>query len=181
MNSIQQLRTGIRYIPAFILFFFMSTLYAQHNAVAPTDGFIVSGIVKNTLKLNIKDLLRLKQDDLGDVAIKNQRGEEKGVAKQIKGVSLKAILDSAEIFADKPKEFSEFYIVLTASDEYTNVYSWNELYNTEVGKHVYVVTEMDGKSIDQMPDRILVLSLADLNSGRRHLKGLAKIEVKKVN
>ena len=80
---------------------------------------------------------------------------------------------------DKPKEYSELVIILIASDGYRNVYSWNELFNTDIGSHVYIVTEMDGKPIDQMPDRILVLSLADLNSGRRHLKGLAKIEVKK--
>jgi len=41
----------------------------------------------------------------------------------------------------KPKEFSGIYIVLTASDGYKNVYSWNELFSTEVGKHIYIMTE----------------------------------------
>ena len=155
-------------------------LYAQHNEVPPTTDFEVTGAVKKSLKISISDLAAFKQDTLGDVIIRNNRGEQKGVAKQLKGIMLKTILDSAAITADKPKEYSEYVIKLIASDGYVNVYSWNELYNTDIGARVYLITEMDGKPIGQVPGRILVMSLADNNPARRHLKGLAKIEVKKV-
>ena len=154
-------------------------LYAQHD-VPPSSEFVVSGAVKKVLKLSIKDLGDMKQDNLGDIVIRNHKGEPKSTAKQLKGVLLKTILERAEITAEKPKEYSEYVILLTATDDYRNVYSWNELFNTDIGNHVYIVTEMDGQSIGQMTDRILVLSLADMNSGSRHLRGLAKIEVKKM-
>jgi len=70
-------------------------------------------------------------------------------------------------------------IVLTASDGYSNAYSWSEIFNTIVGDKVYIITAQNGVDIAAMPERILVMSLADKNSGSRHLKGLQKIEVKK--
>ena len=169
----------MKYLVAFILFITVLPSYAQHD-VPVTSEFEVSGAVKNKVKFSIKDLSAFKQDSVGDVVLRNHRGDQKSVAKQMKGILLKTILDSANIVADKPKEYSEFVIKLIASDGYTNVYSWNELYNTDIGNHVYIITEMDGEHIDKMDSRILALSLSDTNSGRRHLKGLAKIEVKKV-
>jgi len=71
-------------------------------------------------------------------------------------------------------------IVLTASDGYKSVYSWNELFNSDIGNHVYLLTALNGKTLDQLDDRIAVVSLSDIFAGRRHLKGLTKIEVKKV-
>ena len=168
----------MRYLLIFILSLTGLASYAQHD-VPVTSSFEITGTVKREMKFSISDLVHFRQDSLGDIVIKNKRGEDKAVVKQLKGVLLKTFLDSAAITMDKPKEYSELVIILIASDGYRNVYSWNELFNTDIGSHVYIVTEMDGKPIDQMPDRILVLSLADLNSGRRHLKGLAKIEVKK--
>lgn len=154
--------------------------HAQHNKVTPTEGFRITGSVKNELNISIADLLLFKQDSLGDVTIKNKQGKDKEQARSMKGVLLKTVLDSAHIFAEKHKEYSELCISLIASDDYRNVYSWNELFNTEVGEHVYIITEMDGKPITNMPQRVLVMSLSDFNSGKRHLKALTRIEVKKV-
>ena len=168
-------------ISIFICCIATSVAHGQHDAIPPTDEFNITGAVKHTLKFSLKDLLTFHQDSLGDLVIKNKRGEDKSTAKNMKGVLLKTVLDSAHIYAEKPKEFSEYIITLIASDNYKNVYSWNELFNTDIGKHVYIITEMDGKSITEMPDRILVLSLSDFNSGRRHLKGLTTINVKKID
>lgn len=154
-------------------------LHAQHDVPA-TSGFEVMGAVKHRLKLSVNDLLDMHPDQLGDVTVHNHGGDEKSVAHNLKGILLKTILDSAAITAGKPKEYSELVICLVASDGYRNVYSWNELFNTDVGNHVYIITEMDGERIDQMHSRILAMSLADTNTGRRHLKGLARVEVKKV-
>jgi hypothetical protein len=148
--------------------------------VPATAEFEINGAVKHVLKFTVADIKNMKQDDLGDITIRNHKGDAKQTVKQLKGVLLRTVLDSAEIIAGKPREYSEYAILLIASDGFKNLYSWNELYNTEVGNGVYIITKMDGQTIDQMKDHILVLSLKDTNSGRRHLKGLAKIEVKKV-
>ena len=171
----------MRFIAAIVLSLFCSTLLAQrHNNVPPSEEFRIVGAIKKEVTIHISDLVRRPQDNLGDVVVRNHRGEPKDTIHGLKGILLKTLLDSVELKVEKPKEYSEFYICLVASDGYKNVYSWNELFNTEVGNHVYVVTEMDGKSLSEMEQRILVLSLADVNTGRRHLKALSKIEFKKV-
>jgi hypothetical protein len=163
-----------------LLLLVLASANAQENVVPPTSEFTVKGIVKNELTFRISDVGKYKQEELHDVLIRNQKGEQKRVVKSVKGILLKTILESADIQAEKPKDYSEIYIVLTASDGYKNVYSWNELFRTDVGKHIYIVTAEDGETMEQLPGRIQVMSLGDYQSGNRNLRGLAKIEVRKV-
>src|SRR5215469_2065589 len=88
---------------------------AQENVVPPTSEFTVRGMVKNELTFKISDLEKFKQEELHDVVIRNQKGEQKKVAKIVKGIRLTTILERAEIHVDHPKEHSQIYIVLTAS------------------------------------------------------------------
>jgi len=164
-----------------ILCLFISYASFAQKDIKPSAMFTISGMVQKELVFHISDLGKYKQDSLGNVSIKNHQGETKYVAKKINGILLKTFIDSAGIHVDKPKDYSELYIVLTATDGYKNVYSWNELFNSEIGDHIYVLTGEDGKTMDQMESRIEVMSLGDYNSGRRHLKALSRIEVKKAN
>ena len=156
-------------------------VWAQHKVEA-TQQFTIEGLVDKPATINFSAIKKFPQSDLGEVLVRNHRGEEKITAKGVKGVLLRQILDSSvHIATRKPKELSEMYLVLTASDGYKNVYSWNELFNTTVGEHVYIVTETDGKKIEDMDGAILVISTADQHAGTRHFKGLQKIEIKKVD
>lgn len=168
----------MRYLFTFLLSVVSLPSFAQHDAIAPTTEFKITGMVKNELHITMSSLLQYKQDTLNDVVFKSSHGTEKDKPMQLKGVLLKTLLDSAHISAANHKEYGELFITLIASDNYKNMYSWNELFNTEVGNHVYVITEMDGTPMSDMKDRILVMSLSDFNSGRRHLKALSKIEVR---
>ena len=155
------------------------TAFAQRD-IPVTNELKITGDIKAERIFRIADLEKMKPVDLGDVAIKNHKGEDKTPAKQIKGILVKSLLDSVEFVIEKPKELSEYYLVFIASDGYTNVYSWNEIFNTEIGNKLYILTEKDGKHMSDMDGRIQVLSMADFNTGRRYLKGLATIEIKRV-
>lgn len=152
---------------------------AQHT-IEITRQFTVSGAVEQSVTISVADIQQHTATALGEVVVKNHKGEEKKVASAVKGVLLTELLANVKIKVDKPKQYSELVVLLTASDGYKNVYSWNELFNTEVGKHVYVITEMDGKKIDDMPNAIIVVSTGDVNAGARYFKGLQKIEIKRV-
>ena len=150
------------------------------RAIETTRQFTVSGAVEKSITITIADIKQHKAVALGDVVIKNHKGEEKKVAHGVQGVLLTELLADVKIKVDKPKQYSELVVLLTASDGYKNVYSWNELFNTEVGKHVYIITEMDGKTIDNMPDAIIAVSTCDINAGARYFKGLQQIAIKRV-
>jgi len=168
----------MRYLIAFVLPLLCFVSYAQRK-ITPTDEFNITGIVKRELTLNLKSLANFKQDSIPDVVVRNKHSEQKVTVRGMKGILLKTILDSAKILA-RPRDFGEIYIVLTASDGYKNIYSWNELFNNEAGNQVYLITEAEGKTLDEMTERIVVISLSDIALGSRNIKGLAKIEVKKL-
>ena len=103
------------------------------------------------------------------------RKEEK--TKSVKAVLLKNILDSVAFQYDKPRMLNIYYFLFVASDGYKIVFSFNEIYNTETGNNLYIVTEMDGKKIQDMDSRILLLTTKDIKGGARNMKSLSKIVV----
>lgn len=168
-----------RYLALFLLFGVHSYAHDRDSVIATQEFRIESATRETTVTL--ADLSKYKQAKLGDVKILNHRGQQKGIIKDITGVLLKDVVDSSYMNVNKPKDYSEYYILLIASDGYKNVYSWNELYNTDIGNHIYIITGKEGKPAGQMEERILVMSLSDINTGRRHLKNLSRIEIKRAD
>ncbi len=146
-----------------------------------TSEFKVFGLVTKEKIFTESDLLQLKQDSIGTVYIKNHKGDIVINAKDMKGVLLKTILDSTGILSKNYKNYNQFYFVLTAADGYKNIYSWNEIYNNEIGNHVYIITEKNDKNLNQLPEKILVLSANDIYGGGRYLKSLSYIEIKAID
>lgn len=151
---------------------------SAHERLASTS-FTITGLVHRQITFDMQRLSHCQQQLVGNVAIRNHRGEPKYVLSDVNGILLRDLIDSAGIDVKKPKEYSELYIVLTATDGYRNVYSWNELFNSEAGGKVYVVTSAGGRNLADVEGAILVINSADINNGSRHLRALSKIEVRK--
>ncbi len=159
----------------------LSTLTCwSQKEIKPTDGFTVEGRIKQEMRFNISDLDKFPVKKMEDVVITNHLGEKKGVAKDLKGILLKDILDKVEFNVESPKLLSEFFMTLVASDGYKVVYSWNEIFNTATGDNIYLITEKEGRRVNDMDDRILVITTTDFKTGRRNIKGLSKIIVGRV-
>ncbi len=163
------------------LFFVLITLtsLSQKNIHA-TNEFGVMGQIKRELKITLTDIEKFPSKDIPDVAITNHLGEARSTAKQLKGILVKDLLKEMELKEDSPKRFSEFYLIFVAIDNYKVVYSWNEIFNSPTGDHLYVITSRDGKSLREMDERILTMTPTDFKTGRRHIKGLSKIVVARV-
>ena len=167
----------IKYI-LFIFFLISSPLLAQRT-VRPSETITIEGKIKNKKTFSAADLDMFPKVAIADQILYNHKGEVKNTVKNMKGVLLKTVLEKVEFDFEKPKELNEFYFVFVATDGYKVVFSWNEIYNTETGNNFYIVTEMEGKKIKEMDQRILFISTADLKSGRRYIKALEKIDVKR--
>lgn len=169
-----------------LIFFFAAGILFSIEAIAQrivpqTDSFIVQGKISKELIVSVADLDTFTSVKIKDQILYNQKGEPKDTVRDMKGILLKDLLSSVEYLYDKPKQLNEFYFVFTGSDGYRVVFSWNEIYNTEAGNHFYIVTEMDGKTLHEMDERILFISTADLKAGRRYIKGLKSIDVKQLD
>lgn len=170
----------IRLFPGLIslLFLLPVLLHAQHP-VFPTDSFTITGLVKAEKTLTLHDLKRYKAVELHDINASCSPKKEERI-KKVKAVLLKDILDSVAFQYEKPRMLNQFYFMFIASDGYKLLYSFNEIYNTETGNNLFVVTEMDGKPIEEMENRILMLTASDIRGGSRNMKGLKEIVVGKV-
>ncbi len=157
-------------------FLFLLLRFASAQIVE-TDHFDIGGLVKKPMAVSMVDLKALPQVDIADLTIFNHKGETKSTLRGLKGVALKPLLDSIQIDCERPKLLSEFYLTFEAADGYKVVFSWNEIFNSETGKNLYIVTERDGKSFGEMGDKLLLLTTSDQMTGRRMVKGLSKITV----
>lgn len=162
------------------IFFLASCSINAQRTISPSESLKIEGKIKAEKTFSIDELDTFPKVAINDQTIYNHKGEEKGSAKNMKGVLLKTVLADIKFDYEKPKELNEFYFVFVATDGYKVVFSWNEIYNTEAGNNFYIVTEMEGKKLKDMEQRILFISTADLKSGRRYIKALEKIEVKKI-
>lgn len=166
----------------FLVVIFLITviqLNAQEKPT-PTDLFKISGEVKAPRQFGLLDIEKQTVHPIGDVVITNHAGEVKGTAKGLQGIRLRDLLAGLQLATDNPKLNSTYYFIIKASDGYTVVFSWNELFNSPTGEKVYIVTQKDGKALNDMPERLLLIAPTDINTGRRYVKGLAEIQVKRV-
>jgi len=170
-----------RLLVVFVVFvLFVFTCYGQPK-VNSTDALTISGKVKKEIVINLTDLQTYESKKIPDVIITNHLGEPKGTSKNLKGILLKDILVKIEFVVESPKVLSEFYFTCIASDGYKVVFSWNEIFNTATGDNIYIITAKDGKELKDMDDRMLIISTTDFKTGRRNVKGLAKIIVDRVD
>ena len=162
----------------FVANFFSAS--AQKENIPTTENFSIEGKVRKSLSLSLADLSSYKSYSIDSIVITNHLGERKSSLKKVKAVLLKDILDKVEIDAETPKVLSEYYLVCIASDNYKVVFSWNEIFNNDTGKSVYIITAQDGKPATGLDNRIALVSPKDQMTGRRYVKGLQKIVVERV-
>ncbi|MEO6313537.1 MAG: molybdopterin-binding protein [Chitinophagaceae bacterium] len=165
-----------------IWLFFLFTCIVAHSQekTISTDQFVIEGKVKHSFSFSLDQATQYTATGIGSIVIYNHLMQKRRVIKNIKGILVKDIIDKAGIEMASPKLLSELYITCVAADNYKVVFSWNELFNTEIGKHVMIITESDGVAAKDGKDKIAVISTADQATGRRFVKGLAKIIVEQV-
>ncbi len=161
-------------------YFFILLLSLSLNSIAqekinPSEEILITGLIIKETRITIDDIIKLESHKIGDINITNHLGVLKGTAKQLSGVLLKDILEKISFSETDPKKLSEFYLTFIASDGYKCVYSWNEIFNSETGNHIFLITEKEGKKLSQMDERILLMTTSDFKTGRRHIKSLKKI------
>ncbi|SIO47355.1 molybdopterin-dependent oxidoreductase [Chitinophaga niabensis] len=144
-----------------------------------TNKVTVKGLVEHPLEITRSNIKAFKPETQKDLKIIGSTGDVKKTFNSYKGVSLKSILDSAKITMPNHKERGKYYIAVKASDGYTTLYSWNDIFNNPTGDHVFLVFEVNGKPIEEDGQFVMVCS-NDKITGARHVKWVQEIEVGKL-
>ncbi|WP_294303093.1 molybdopterin-binding protein [uncultured Chryseobacterium sp.] len=159
-----------------ILFVFLTViLQAQKNSVT------VKGDIDKTVTVTDGDLKKYPVHEVKSIDILNHKMEFKKNLKNLKGVLLKDVLSQVSFNTPTPKELSTFYLVCRAEDGYKVVYSWNEVFNTEAGDHVMLITSENGVPTSGTKEGITLITPEDRATGRRYVKNLSEIVIKKAD
>jgi hypothetical protein len=159
-----------------MMFISANYCFAQEIDSNTTDQFLITGKVKLEKNFTLNDIKRFPIITLTDVNVSCSPKTENRV-KEIKAVMLKNLLDSVSFQYEKSRMLNQYYFLFIAKDGYKMVFSFNEIYNTEIGKNLYIVTEIEGNPINEMGNSIMVLTTKDIKGGSRNMKWLSKIIV----
>lgn len=167
------------YIFCIALFLFHTSSLGQRSIEA-NDTLTIYGEVSMARKVIASQLDSFPSMAIHDQIIYNHKGDIKDTLSRLRGIPLKLLMNSVTFTNTKPKELNEFYFICKASDGYRIIITWNELYNTIQGSQIYIITEINGHAIGQHPQRMLLIATGDIQTGRRYIKGLKEIEVKRL-
>lgn len=131
------------------------SVWAQNENIPATESFTIEGRVKKSMTISLADLSSY------DIVTTNHLKERRSSLKKVKAVLLKDILDNMEIVTENHQVLNEYYLVCIASDNYKVVFSWNEIFNSETGKSVYILTGHDGKPASALDNRMALVSSKD--------------------
>ncbi|MFZ2631481.1 MAG: hypothetical protein WA081_10960 [Desulfosalsimonadaceae bacterium] len=145
----------------------------------PLDNFVlrVTGRVAKPLMLGMADIQVLGMEEFQDLFIVCGTGEPRDTIRHCRGVLMEKILQKAEVIKAEHNDTKKMFIVASADDGYKVVFSWQEIFNTDIGGGVAVLTERDGKPLDGTQDRVDLISARDYYAGSRHVRDLRHIEV----
>jgi hypothetical protein len=65
-----------------------------------------------------------------------------------------------------------------ATDRYVAVFTWGELFNSELGDQVLVIRTQDDQPLGPQAGPLALRSLADLRPGPRHVRNLCALVVR---
>lgn len=165
--------------PAFLLAHYVIQAQTVIDSNFVTESVHVSGKINNSMVLTVESLRGMKVINGKGATITCSSGEHKKVLKTFKAVLLKDIIDSASVIIDRKKDRGKFIVVVTASDQYTVVFSYNELYYGTAANNIYVMFEENGKPLTE-EGKMIVFCSSDTISGPRHVKWVKSIEVKEI-
>jgi len=146
-------------------------------ADAVSEQVIIAGAVKTALTLKVDDLKAFPADQIVGVTVMRRVGD-KEIASTVRGVKLTAVLERAGLASADQNDWKHTLVLASATDGYRVVFSWPELFNTEIGSGALVVFERDGQALAEREGRIALVSARDLRTGPRSLKWLARLDVK---
>lgn len=158
----------------FFLILFTSTVFSR-KVIPRAEKLIITGQVLFTDTLFMDELKNFPEYRLKKTHVINHQGIQKSVLKRWTGVRVIDMLKKIEIKTDNPRHLSEFYVKFVATDGYTVIFSWNELFNTPAGKEIFIITTPEGRDMATFPEGITRLAPGDLHTGRLYIKGCNKL------
>ncbi|QKF82770.1 hypothetical protein [Halarcobacter ebronensis] len=129
----------------------------------------IQGDIKEPYSLDEKEFNLLTHTTLKDVSVVCASGEEKQKPKDLNGVLLMDLVQKAKVAIKSKKKLNQIIVLAKATDDYAVAFSYNEIFNTDIGNSIIVVYENNSFSL---------YSKKDFLTGPRHVYSLDEIQIK---
>lgn len=146
----------------------------------PSTAVRVTGAVTAPQTFDVAALQALVAHDTGPVDVICASGAIVGKVDSFRGVRLRDVIDAVGLKLDGDKDGRRMVILARGTDGYLATFSWNELYNTDVGPEVLVAWEKDGEALQSFEGQLLLISGKDIRTGPRRVRNLGEIEIQRV-
>lgn len=154
-------------------------LHVAPAAAQPSDRVVITGEVKTPLSLTATDLAAAPAQHQAEFTqTRGQPGAETRTT--VRGVRLAAVIERAGLLDGARNDWKTAVVIATATDGYRAVFTWPELSNTGVGEGVLLLYQRDGQPLDAREGSIALQSTADKRLGARHVRNVARIEVRQL-
>jgi len=137
----------------------------------------VIGRVQNRRDYSLKELLTMDCVETEALLLACGSGELKGEIEGCRGVLLTDVINGAEVITEGHNDTKKMYIVASAEDGYCTVFSWQELFKTEVGEWVMIILEKEGRKVYEEHGEVDLFSARDYLTGPRYVKQIKNIEI----
>jgi hypothetical protein len=144
-----------------------------------SDSVEITGLVERVTEFTLEDIRSMPATELGETEMRCREDRLKYVASGYRGVLLRDLINKVGVSFDSHRERNRMYIVAGATDDYFVVFSWHELFNSELGDKVLVFYERDGQDVDSEEGPLALISAADTYPCGRHVKWLNSIEIRR--
>ncbi len=139
----------------------------------------IEGQVKTPLNLSLADLFELPTTKIYAPSLICSMQRKRLAANTLyTGVLLRDLLKLAGIYTSKSIYSLPIYILATSEFNEQCLFSWHELFNTEIGEQVIVAFSKDNCSFCMKSEGVCLIATSDTYVMPRHLRFLRKVEVK---
>lgn len=148
--------------------------------IEPVAVLAVDGHLPRPRRFDARALRELPRRELGPLQIDCYSGRSVGHVAGLAGVRLTDLLDAAGFSTQPRSELKRCVVIAGARDGYRAIFSWNELYNSPLGRDALVVYELDGRPLPQRLGALCLVSAGDARLGPRHLRDLQSVSAQRL-
>lgn len=137
----------------------------------------VGGTVRRPAELDGDALERAGAVELSDFVVICTFDGSHGRARRMRGLPLRTLITRSEPDFAQRTDFKRTVILACAEDGYRALFSWCEVFHTDVGEGIYVAFDSPLAPLDDKTGPFALVSLRDTFTGPRFVRRLASVEL----
>ncbi|MCY1227739.1 hypothetical protein D3C81_755770 [compost metagenome] len=152
--------------------------FPRHRICHYSDSLSIVGALPHGRQYAREDLLAIAGTHRGPFTIECYSGRHIRTVSDLCGILLTDLLDAAGMQSLPRSQCKRLIIAVMAGDGYMCLFSWHELYNSDIGLGAMLLVEQDGQFFPQSAGGLQLISLGDRRLGPRQAIAVNQIVVR---